>query len=86
MAGELPTTKLEREVVTAYLERDRPTWLDARDAAQRAGGMSAALNELEAKAMARVDYLLEELHALGGTALAQVIELPQRETPPDIVA
>lgn len=84
--SELPTTQLEREVVTAYLERDRLTWLDARARAQRAGGNSAEANAAEAKAMARVDYLLEELHALGGTALAQVIELPKRETPPDIVA
>lgn len=78
--------KQERENLTSYLEVARENWLTARASAERAGGMSAALNGLEAESMRMLDGLLEELHALGGTAVAQVIELPKRETPPDIVA
>lgn len=59
----------ERQTVLSYLEQARENWLTARDSAERAGGMSAALNGLEAEAMGTVDRLLEELSALGSTAI-----------------
>lgn len=59
----------EQQVTVSYLEQARLDWLQAKAAAERAGHMSAALNNLEAESMGRVDALLEELHALGSVAL-----------------
>lgn len=53
----------------SYLEQARENWLTARDSAERAGHMSAALNALEAETMGTVDNLLDELSALGATAI-----------------
>jgi len=78
MSHEQPTTEIDpREVITAYLERERVDWLSARARAERSGHMNASANEAEAKSMRQIDALLEELHAIGGQAVAQCIERPQ---------
>ena len=65
-----PTVEIDpKQVVHAYLEQARENWMDARDSAERAGHMSAALNGLEAETMGTLDRLLEELHALGAVAV-----------------
>jgi len=59
----------EKQIVLSYLEVARENWLTARDSAERAGHMSAALNNLESETLGIVDGLLEELHALGRIAI-----------------
>ncbi len=54
----------EREVVLAYLERERDIWLPARARALRAGHNNAALNLAESQSMERMNGLLDELGAL----------------------
>lgn len=66
---EQPTVEIDpKEVVTAYLERERELWLPLHARAQRAGGMSADANAAEAEAMGRIDRLLDELSVLAITA------------------
>lgn len=62
----------EKQVVLSYLEQARENWLTARGSAERADHMNARLNNLEADSMGIIDGLLEELHALGGVAIASV--------------
>ena len=54
----------EREVVLAYLERERDIWLPARANAVRAGRMNAKANKAEEESMDRMNGLLEELSSL----------------------
>ena len=78
---------IEREVVIAYLEREREAWIPARDRALRAGHNNAELNAAEAEHMGRIDDFLDELHALGAAAMADVIAFPgPKPEPPEIVA
>lgn len=73
---EQPTDEIDpREIVTAYLERERAAWLPAHQRAARDGFMNAALNAEADEHMRKIDTYLEELHALGGTAVSNVIRL-----------
>ena len=66
MERDQPTVEIDpREVVTAYLERERAAWIPARDRALRSGGMNAEHNAAEAKHMRQIDALLDELGRLG---------------------
>lgn len=74
---EQPTQEIDpREIVTAYIERERELWLPAHQRAARAGHMNAELNAEADKHMRQIDVYLEELHALGGTAVSQTVEQP----------
>lgn len=74
--AEQPTDSFEpvsqREVVVAYIERERELWLPAYHRAQRASGMSAAANVESAELFKPIDKLLDELSALGRTAVGGV--------------
>lgn len=75
---EQPTDEIDpREIITAYLERERATWLPLYRRAERDGRMNARLNAEADAAFKPIDKLLEELHALGGTAVSNVIRLDQ---------
>ena len=60
----LATDALEREVVLAYLERERELWLPDYRRAERDGRMNAELNAAADAHMPRLNYLLDELSAL----------------------
>lgn len=66
-----------REVTLAYLERRREEWLPLYRRAERDGRMNARLNAEADAAFKPIDDLLEELHALGGAAVSNVIRLDQ---------
>lgn len=72
-AAEQPTQEIDpREVVTAYLERERELWLPHYQHARRDGFMNAELNANAEAFMPKIDRLLDELGALGRVALGSV--------------
>lgn len=67
---EQPTQEIDpREVTLAYLQRRREEWLPHYHRAQRAGGNSAEANLEAEEAFKPIDRLLDELNALGSTAV-----------------
>lgn len=66
-----------REVVTAYIERERAQWLPLHRRATRDGRMNASLNAEADAAFEPIDKLLDELNRLGGVAVSNVIRLDQ---------
>lgn len=74
---EQPTDEIDpREIITAYIERERELWLPAHQRAERAGHMNAELNAEADKHMRQIDAYLEELHNLGGAAVSQMVDRP----------
>lgn len=53
--------ELQRDVILAYLERERDVWLGARAVADRAGGLSAQANKDRDASMERINSMLGEL-------------------------
>lgn len=67
---EADTTSFDpREVIKSYLERERQDWLPHYKRATRDGRMNASLNANADLYMPKINELLDELHALGATAV-----------------
>jgi hypothetical protein len=62
---EQPTTEIDpREVVKAYIDRERADWLPHYRRAMRDGRMNAQLNAEADSYMPKIDSLLDELGKL----------------------
>ncbi len=86
MSHEHPTTEIDpKEVVTAYLQREREEWLPHYRRAMRDGRMNAQLNAEADAFIPKINSLLDEL---GSLATAVVFDFPERPdpNPPEIVA
>lgn len=53
----------DREETIAYLEFERPVWMQLRDRAERAGNNDGFLNRERENSMKRINHLLEDLFA-----------------------
>lgn len=74
---EQPTVEIDpREIVHAYIERERAEWLPHYRHALRDGRMNAELNRSADEAFKPIDKLLDELNRLGRSAVAQVVDRP----------
>ena len=70
MSAEQPTDEIDpREVVTAYLERERELWLPHYQHAKRDGFANAELNAAAEAYMPKINQLLDELNRLGTVAV-----------------
>lgn len=82
-----PTQEIDpREFTLAYLERARENWLPLYKKAERSAGMNAAANRDAEDAFKPIDRLLDELNRLGAAAMSNVVELPVRAEPPELIA
>lgn len=82
-----PTQEIDpREFTLAYLERARENWLPLHKKAERSAGMNAEANRDASDAFKPIDRLLDELNRLGAAATSNLVQLPVRAEPPELIA